>query len=59
MIKAKEDLYMKKMSKHQIVSLLKETEVVIPIKKLCRKYAIGNSTFYNGQRNYKPLNALL
>ena len=46
MIKAKEDLYMKKMTEHQIVSILKEAEAGISVKELCRKYAIGNSTFY-------------
>ena len=40
MIKAKEDLYMKKMTEHQIVSMLKEAEAGIPVKELCRKYAI-------------------
>ncbi len=40
MIKANEDLYMKKMTEHQIVSILKEAEAGIPVKELCRKYAI-------------------
>ena len=52
MIKAKEDLYMKKMTKHQIVSILKEAEAAISVKELCRKYAIGNSTFYKWREKY-------
>ncbi len=44
MIKAKKDLYMEK-NRASIVSILKEAEAGIPIKELCRKYAIGNSTF--------------
>ncbi|WP_218966813.1 transposase [Snodgrassella alvi] len=36
---------MKKMSEHQIVSIIKEAEAGIPVKKLCRKYGMGNSTF--------------
>ena len=32
---------MKKLSEHQIVSILKEAEVGIPIKELCRKYGMA------------------
>ena len=43
---------MKKLSEHQIVSILKETEVDIPIKVLCRKYTMTVFTFYkNGGIN--------
>ena len=52
MKKAKEDLYMKKMTEHQIVSILKEAEAGIPVKELCRKYAIVNSTFYKWREKY-------
>jgi putative transposase len=51
MIKVKEDLMMKKMTEHQIVAILKEAEAGIPVKELCRKYGMGNSTFYNGGKN--------
>ena len=37
---------MKKFSEHQIVSILKEAEVGISIKELCRKYGMAVSTFY-------------
>ncbi|PIT54173.1 transposase [Snodgrassella alvi] len=37
---------MKKMTEHQIVSILKEAEAGIPVKEFCRKYGMGNSTFY-------------
>lgn len=46
MIKTKMDWNMKKMTEHQIVSILKEVEAGIPVKKFCQKYTIGNSTFY-------------
>jgi putative transposase len=37
MIKVKEDSMMKKMTEHQIVTILKEAEAGIPVKELCRK----------------------
>ncbi|PIT55408.1 transposase [Snodgrassella alvi] len=43
---------MKKMTEHQIVAILKEAEAGIPVKELCRKYAIGNSTFYKWREKY-------
>lgn len=45
---------MKKMTEHQIVSILKEAETGLPVKDICRKYGIGNSTFQhftNGGKN--------
>ena len=36
----------KRKTESQIVAILKEAEVGMPIKDLCRKYGIGNSTFY-------------
>jgi putative transposase len=52
MIKVKEDLMMKKMTEHQIVAILKEAEAGIPVKELCRKYGMGNSTFYKWREKY-------
>ncbi|WP_141670760.1 transposase, partial [Gilliamella sp. Choc3-5] len=52
MIKVKEDLIMKKMTEHQIVAILKEAEAGIPVKELCRKYGMGNSTFYKWREKY-------
>jgi putative transposase len=52
MIKVKEDLIMKKMTEHQIVAILKEAEAGIPVKELCRKYGMGNSTFYKWRDKY-------
>ncbi|PIT59484.1 transposase, partial [Snodgrassella alvi] len=43
---------MKKMTEHQIVAILKEAEAGIPVKELCRKYGIGNSTFYKWRDKY-------
>ena len=39
------------MTEHQIVSILKEAEAGIPVKELCRKYGMGNSTFYKWREN--------
>jgi putative transposase len=52
MIKVKEDSIMKKMTEHQIVAILKEAEAGIPVKELCRKYGMGNSTFYKWRGKY-------
>ncbi|MCO6518589.1 transposase [Snodgrassella sp.] len=43
---------MKKMIEHQIVSILKKAEADIFVKELCRKYGIGNSTFYKWRDKY-------
>ena len=43
---------MKKMTEHQIVAILKEAEAGIPVKELCRKYGMGNSTFYKWREIY-------
>ncbi|OCG43426.1 transposase [Gilliamella sp. Choc4-2] len=42
----------KKMTEHQIVAILKEAEAGIPVKELCRKYGMGNSTFYKWREKY-------
>jgi putative transposase len=39
------------MTEHQIVAILKEAEAGIPVKELCRKYGMGNSTFYKWREN--------
>ncbi|SCC24401.1 transposase, partial [Gilliamella intestini] len=43
---------MKKMTEHQIVAILKEAEAGISVKELCRKYGMGNSTFYKWREKY-------
>ncbi|OCG16629.1 transposase [Gilliamella sp. WF3-4] len=43
---------MKKMTEHQIVAILKEAQAGIPVKELCRKYGMGNSTFYKWREKY-------
>ena len=40
------------MTEHQIVAILKEAETGIPVKELCRKYSMGNSTFYKWREKY-------
>lgn len=42
----------KRMTESQIVAMLKEAEAGIPIKELCRKYHVGNSTFYKWRAKY-------
>jgi putative transposase len=55
MIKVKEDSIMKKMTEHQIVAILKEAEAGIPVKELCRKYGMGNSTVYKWREKYSGM----
>lgn len=40
------------MTEHQIVAILKEAEAGIPVKELCRKYGMSNSTFYKWREKY-------
>ena len=40
------------MTEHQIVAILKEAEAGISVKELCRKYGMGNSTFYKWREKY-------
>ncbi|OCG18476.1 transposase [Gilliamella sp. App4-10] len=49
---------MKKMTEHQIVAILKEAEAGIPVKELCRKYGMGNSTFYKWREKYGGMETL-
>lgn len=41
----------------QIVSILKESEAVIPTKELYRKYGIASSTFYKWESKYGGIEA--
>ncbi|NUE96419.1 transposase [Gilliamella sp. ESL0232] len=34
------------------MAILKEAEAGIPVKELCRKYSMGNSTFYKWREKY-------
>ncbi len=42
-------------SQAQIVAILKEGEVGIPVNELCRKYLIGHSTYYKWKAKYGGL----
>ena len=42
----------KRKTESQIVTILKEFEAGMPVKDLCRKYSIGNSTFYKWRAKY-------
>ena len=41
-----------KLSESQVVTMLTEAEQGLPIVDLCRKYNIGNSTFYKLKSKY-------
>lgn len=42
----------KRMTESQIVAILKEAEAGISVKDICRRYGIGNSTFYKWREKY-------
>ena len=45
------------MTESQIVAILKEAEAGMPVKNICRKYGIGNSTFYKWREKYGGMEA--
>jgi len=47
----------KRMTESQIVAILKEVEAGLPVKDVCRKYNIGNSTFYKWREKYGGMEA--
>lgn len=47
----------KRMTEGQIVAILKEAEAGMPVKEVCRKYNIGNSTFYKWREKYGGMEA--
>ncbi|RUO39074.1 hypothetical protein CWE15_10055 [Aliidiomarina taiwanensis] len=47
----------KRKTESQIVAILKEAKVGMPIKDLCRKYGIDNSTFYKWREKYGGMEA--
>ncbi|PYE29881.1 putative transposase [Idiomarina fontislapidosi] len=47
----------KRMTESQIVAILKEAEAGMPVKYICRKYGIGNSTFYKWREKYGGMEA--
>ncbi len=47
----------KRMTESQIVAILKEAEAGMPVKGICRKYGIGNSTFYKWREKYGGMEA--
>jgi putative transposase len=42
-------------SEEQIIAVLKEHQVGIPVAELCRKHAISDATFYNWRSRYGGL----
>ena len=47
----------KRMTESQNVAILKEAEAGMPVKDICRKYGIGNSTFYKWREKYGGMEA--
>jgi putative transposase len=45
----------KRFSEEQIVAILKEGGMGIPVPELCRKYGVGQSTYYKWQAKYSGL----
>lgn len=45
------------MTESQIVAILKEAEAGMLMKDICRKYGIGNSTFYKWREKYGGMEA--
>lgn len=45
-----------KLSESQIVTMINEGESGIPIVDICRKYQIGNSTYYKLKSKYSGMN---
>ncbi len=45
------------MTESQIVAILKEAEAGMAVKDICRKYGIGNSTFYKWREKYGGMEA--
>ena len=46
-----------KTDRDQIVGILKEAEAGTPVPELCRKYSVGNSTFYKWRSKYGGMEA--
>ncbi len=46
-----------KFTETQIVSMIKEAESGIPVPEICRKYGIGQSTFYKWRSKYGGMEA--
>ena len=42
-------------SEEQIIAVLKEHQVGIPVAELCRKHGISDATFYNWRSRYEGL----
>lgn len=47
----------KRKTETQIIAILKEAEAGMPVKEICRKYEIGNSTFYKWREKYGGMEA--
>lgn len=45
------------MTESQIVAILKEAKAGMPVKEICRKYGISNSTFYKWHEKYGGMEA--
>ena len=48
-----------KFSDSQIMNILKEAQNGLPVAQICRKYGIGNSTFYKWRSKYGGMDAAM
>ena len=46
-----------RLSESQIVSLLKEAELGVPVPQICREHGVGQSTFYKWRSKYGGMEA--
>lgn len=50
-------MVIRSMTESQIVAILKEAKAGMPVKEICRKYGISNSTFYKWREKYGGMEA--
>ena len=46
----------KRYTETQIIGILKEAELGVPVTDLCRKHGMSNATFYAWRRKYAGMN---
>lgn len=47
----------KRFTEEQIIEVLKQADVGLPIGELCRKYGISDATYYNWKARYSGMTA--
>ncbi|CCQ09994.1 Mobile element protein [Pseudoalteromonas luteoviolacea B = ATCC 29581] len=46
-----------KFTETQIIAMIKETDSGVPVPEVCRKYGVGQSTFYKWRSKYGGMEA--